>query len=173
MENFAAILSVGGKANSLGRSVEACDAVLGDSARLPELYACLFADDAWVRMRAADCLEKVCRQHPDWVEPYIDRIFDELATSPQPSIQWHLAQIFAQVKLTQNQQKRAVEWLKNTLAAPAVDWIVAVNAMKTLLQFQRTGIVSSSEILPLFELQGQHKSNTVRKKSAQFLHDLS
>lgn len=172
MEKFAAILSVGGKANSLGRSVEVLEAVLSDQDRLPELYDCLFADDAWVRMRAADCLEKVCRQHPEWVEPYVDRMFNELATSTQPSIQWHMAQIFAQVKLTQSQQKKAVEWLKNTLAAPAVDWIVAVNVMKTLLQFQRAGLVASGDIEPLFELQQQHKSNTVRKKSTQFLGEL-
>jgi hypothetical protein len=173
MEKFAAILSVGGKTNSLGRSAEVLEAVLGNQDRLPELYDCLFADDAWVRMRAADCLEKVCRQHPNWVESYVDRMFSELTTSTQPSIQWHLAQIFAQVELTPGQQKKAVEWLKNTLAAPAVDWIVAVNVMKTLLQFQRAGFVTSGDIAPLFELQQQHKSNTVRKKSVQFLRELS
>ena len=173
MEKFAAILSVGGKTNSLGRSAEVLEAVLDNQDRLPDLYDCLFADDAWVRMRAADCLEKVCRQHSNWVEPYVDRMFSELTVSTQPSIQWHLAQIFAQVELTPSQQKKAAEWLKNTLAAPVVDWIVAVNVMKTLLQFQRAGFVSSSEILPLFELQQQHKSNTVRKKSVQFLRELS
>ena len=172
MEPFVDILAVGGKANSLGRSAEVLEAVLSDRTRLAELYDCLFADDAWVRMRAADCLEKVCRQHPEWVEPYVDRIFDELASSTQPSIQWHLAQVFAQVKLTPAQRKKAIEWLKSTLAVPTVDWIVAVNAMKTLLQFCREGLVASSDIVPLFELQQRHKSNTVRKKSAQFLSEL-
>lgn len=173
METFVDILAAGGKTNSLGRSAEVLEAVLGNHDRLPELYDSLFADDAWVRMRAADCLEKVCRQHPEWIEPYVDRMFSELAASTQPSIQWHLAQIIAQVKLTQGQQEKAVKWLKNTLAAPTVDWIVAVNVMKTLLQFQRAGLVMSGDIVPLFELQHQHKSNTVRKKSAQFLHELA
>lgn len=173
METFVDILAAGGKTNSLGRSAEVLEAVLGNHDRLPELYDCLFADDAWVRMRAADCLEKVCRQHPEWIEPYVDRMFSELAASTQPSIQWHLAQIFAQVKLTHSQREKAVKWLKNTLAAPTVDWIVAVNVMKTLLQFQRADLVTSGDIVPLFELQQQHKSNTVRKKSAQFLHELA
>jgi hypothetical protein len=173
MEKFAEILAVGGKTNSLGRSAEVLEAVLADPGLLADLYGCLFADDAWVRMRAADCLEKVCREHPEWVGPFIDRIFDDLSASAQPSIQWHLAQIFAEVTLTESQKARAIDWLKKTLAASKVDWIVSVNAMKTLLSFYRSGAVSTSEITPLFEQQQQHSSNTVRKKASQFLGELA
>ena len=93
-EKFADALTLGGKSNSLGRAGEVVDTVLGDKSRLGELYDCLFLEDAWVRMRAADALEKVCRVHPEWIESYIDRFEDELAISDQPSIQWHLAQIY-------------------------------------------------------------------------------
>lgn len=173
MEEFKDILAAGGKANSLGRSGEVLEVVLNSRSLLNELYDCLFDDDAWVRMRAADCLEKVCREHPRWIEPFIDRMFDELAASSQPSIQWHLAQIFAEVKLSKSQQEKATAWLKNVLASATVDWIVSVNAMKTLLQFHRDGLVARADIEPLFMLQQQHKSNTVRKKSTQFLSDLA
>jgi HEAT repeat protein len=33
---------------------------LHDPERLEELYSCLFNEDAWVRMRAADALENLC-----------------------------------------------------------------------------------------------------------------
>ena len=46
-----------------------------------------------MRMRAADALEKICRQHSDWLEAFIDRFPNDLATSTQPSIQWHLVEI--------------------------------------------------------------------------------
>jgi hypothetical protein len=53
---------------------------------------------------APDALEKVCRQHPDWLEAFIDRFSNDLATSTQPSIQWHLAQIYREVDLTPAQK---------------------------------------------------------------------
>jgi hypothetical protein len=172
MEKFVDILRVGGKTNSLGRANEVIDVVLGDKSLLDELYESLFDDDAWVRMRTADCLEKICRVHPDWVEPFMNRMLDDLTASGQPSIQWHLAQIFAEVNLTSSQKKRAIMWLKDVLSADNVDWIVSVNTMKTLVKFHRDGLVRKDELVPLFELQQQHKSNTVQKKAAQFLQDL-
>lgn len=171
-EKFENILAFGGKTNSLGRAEEVLESVLKDRSKLNELYSCLFNDDAWVRMRAADCLEKVCRVHPDWIEPHIDKIFTDLAGSTQPSIQWHLAQIFAEVDLTAEQTKQVIAWLKEHLSSTEVDWIVSVNSMKTLLQFYQGRLVPKQEIKSLFELQNQHKSKSVRKKAAQFLEIL-
>ena len=85
IEKFTEMLRAGGHANSLGRVDEAIELVLHDRSRLDELYECLFDQDAWVRMRAADALEKVCRKHPDWLLPYIDKFQSELTASTQPS----------------------------------------------------------------------------------------
>jgi len=172
MQEFIDILSVGGKTNSLGRAEEVMAAVLADKSKLSELYQCIFADDPWVRMRAADSLEKICRAHPDWVESYMDKILQDWASTSQPSIQWHLAQILAEVHLSDGQRERALAWLKGVLSSSEADWIVAINTMKTLVQFCREGAVAKEELTALFELQFQHKSNTVRKKAAQFLQDL-
>ena len=73
-ESFAEILRVGGRSNSLGRTVEVIETVLADHSRVEELYNCLFQDDAWLRMRAVDALEKICRKHADWLAPYIKQI---------------------------------------------------------------------------------------------------
>ena len=80
-ENFADMLIVGDKSNSLGKVSEVIEHILHDPDRLEELYSCLFNEDAWVRMRAADALEKICRQHSDWLEAFIDRFPNDLATS--------------------------------------------------------------------------------------------
>jgi hypothetical protein len=172
MEKFVSILRAGGKTNSLGRASEVLESVLADASLLGQLYDCLFADDAWARMRAADCVEKICRVHPDWIEPYIDRILNDLLGSNQPSIQWHLAQIFAEVRLSDEQRICAIDWMETRISSVDVDWIVSVNTMKTFVQFHRNGFVTKNKIVPLFELQEQHKSKTVRKKAVQFLESL-
>ena len=171
-EKFVEMLSAGGHANSLGRANEVIELVLQDRSRLDELYDCLFADDAWVRMRAADSLEKVCRQHPDWLLAYIDKFPAELATSTQPSIQWHLAQIYNQVDLTAEQKHFAITWLKNLLSSKEIDWIVAANTMVTLVQFTKDGSFPAAEMVSLLKVQQQHKSNAVIKRANKLLAEL-
>ncbi|HEX6258902.1 MAG TPA: hypothetical protein VFZ48_05480 [Candidatus Saccharimonadales bacterium] len=172
IEKFTEMLRAGGHANSLGRVDEVIELVLHDRSRLDELYKCLFDQDAWVRMRAADALEKVCRKHPDWLLPYIDKFQSELTASTQPSIQWHLAQIYSQVALTNAQKQIAVEWLRQLLSNKRVDWIVAANAMDTLVQFTRDGFFSAAEMTALLKIQQNHKSNAVVRRANKLLAEL-
>lgn len=172
MKSFAEILTVGGKTNSLGRSNEVIDAVLRDQTQLKQLYACVYDDNAWVRMRAADALEKVCREHPDWLLPYIDRSIAELNPVSQPSVLWHLAQIYRQVDLTASQKQKVIVWLQKLLSSIDCDWIVAANAMTTLVQFSVDGSVPRSQTIKLLEIQQHHKSQAVVRRAAKLLQEL-
>jgi hypothetical protein len=172
VESFSGMLAVGGRSNSLGRANEVIELVLHNKSRLDELYACLFHADAWVRMRAADALEKVCREHPEWLIPYVDRFPEELATSNQPSIQWHLAQLYRQIDLTDEQKDFAINWLKQLLSAKEVDWIVAANAMDTLAQFVQDGSVPARELITLLKIQEHHRSKAVVKRADKLIHEL-
>jgi hypothetical protein len=172
-ERFDQMLLVGGKSNSLGRVPEVINLVLRDESRLGELYDCLFADNAWLRMRAADALEKICRLHPDWLLPYVDRFLNELATSTQPSIQWHLAQIYNQVELTTEQKQVAADWLASLLSTTDVDWIVAANAMDTLARLAADGSFPKPQLVALLQVQQHHKSSAVIKRATKWLAEPS
>jgi len=172
MESFEEILTAGGHSNSLGRSDEVLRAVQGNHLRLDELFACIFADDAWVRMRAIDTFEKLIKDKPALAQPYLPAIFSNLTKSSQPSIQWHLAQIFSEVELAAKERSAAIAWLKNMITTTEVDWIVSVNAMKALLLFHQNGFIAASDIVPLCKVQEAHPSKSVRKKAAAFLSSL-
>lgn len=172
-ESFAEILAVGGKSNSLGRVKEVIEAVLHDKTQLDELYDCLFDQDVWIRMRAVDALEKICRQHPDWLLPYIDKFQEEVASSSQASIQWHLAQIYNEVDLTPEQKHIAISWLEHLLSTTDVDWIAAANAMDTLVRFTKEGSVSKKKTISLLKMQQKHKSNSVKRRANKLLAELS
>lgn len=167
------MLAVGGKSNSLGRTGEVVELVLDDRQRLDQLYDCLFAEDVWLRMRAADALEKVCRRHPDWLRPYVDRLLKDFATSAQPSIQWHMAQILGEVELTDAQKRSAISWFEQLLSTEGVDWIVAANAMDTLVQFCRNGLPPVADVVPLLRIQQGHNSRAVVKRADRYLAELS
>ncbi len=172
-ERFVDILIVGGKQNSLGRAGEVVDAVLADKSRLGELYDSMHHQDAWVRMRAVDSFEKVCRVHPDWIRPYVDRLLKDFSDSTQPSILWHQAQIYTQVHLSAEQQSTVIQWLKRLLSSEEIDWIVAANSMDALVYFTDGGSVERTEALSLLEKQRNHRSNAVKKRAAKLITKLS
>jgi hypothetical protein len=167
--DLAAMLAVGGKSNSLGRVDEVVALVLADRSRLDPLYDCLSDPDAWTRMRAADALEKVCREQPDWLSPYVDRLAADFGTDEQASIRWHLAQIYGQVPLTAAQRRRAIAWLRGLLGSADLDWIVAANSMATLAGFTRSGAVPVADLVPLLQTQQGHKSKAVVKRATTLL----
>lgn len=172
-EPFADMLAVGGKKNSLGRVNDVITLVLNDQSRIAELYTTIFNDDAWVRMRAIDAFEKISRDHPEWIVPYITNIQQDLESSSQPSIQWHIAQIYSHVSLTDNQKAKAIIWLKTMLSTPQVDWIVAANCMETLAQFTRNGDAERADLVTAATVQQHHKSNAVIKRAKKLLSEFS
>jgi len=108
------------------------DAVLAEPVRLDELIGCIRdSHDEVVRMRAADVLEKVCRARPSLVQPHVPLLLAELSRIDQPSVQWHLAQMLGQVRLTQTQRRRAVG-LMNRNCEESGDWIVLNCSLETL-----------------------------------------
>lgn len=173
MESFEEIFTAGGHTNSLGRAGEVLQTVQNEPSRLNELFNCISADDAWVRMRAVDTFEKIVKDTPTVAQPYLESILRDLTKSNQPSIQWHLAQIFGEVSLSGSERGQAIKWLLQRIKSADVDWIVSVNVMKTLLSFYKQGYVSQGELEPLFKTQADHPSKSVRKKAANFLQELA
>lgn len=172
-ETFADMLAEGGKKNSLGRVNEVIEIVLADKSRLEELYQTIFDDDSWVRMRAIDAFEKICRVHPEWITPYIDKIQQELSASSQASIQWHIAEIYTQVELSSDQKEKAITWLKNLLGNKDSDWIAVSNAMETLAFFVRSGDPSRADLVNVLRVQLNHKSKAVTKRAQKLLAEFS
>lgn len=172
-EKFIALLSKDGKKNSIRGVPEVIELILADEARLGDLYRVISHDDPWVRMRAMDAFEKICRVHPEWIEPYIDRIQTELSTSTQASIQWHIAEIYPQVNLNDSQKQRALDWLKDNLQSADVDWIVASNTMLSLDHFVRNGDFPAQDFIGLLQIQTSHRSNAVVKRVNKLLKEYS
>jgi HEAT repeat protein len=128
--NVAGLLRIGDR-RSLGRSAEVLTAVVADPGLLPDLLACLSDSDDVVRMRAGDVLEKVARERPEAVRPWLDRLFSDLAGTDQPSLQWHFAQILEEVPLDAGQYASAVRFLR-ALLERSDDWIVLTSTMQSL-----------------------------------------
>jgi hypothetical protein len=123
----------GGHPNWLGRTLEVVETVFADSGRLADLYSCYFARDEVVRLRTSNAMKRVCKEHPDWLVPYLDGFLSDVAAIDQASTQWTLAQLFLmlQTHMSTDQRAQATALLQRNLAR-ATDWIVLNNTIETL-----------------------------------------
>jgi len=158
----------GGDARSLGRVPEVVDEVLRSRDRLTGLFDCLVENDDVVRMRAGDALEKVARQRPDWMLPFVERLLDEVAAIAQPSVQWHLAQILAEVPLDAGQRRRAIQVLRHNLES-STDWIVLTTTMQALTTLAAADERAQRWLVPALKRRLDDPRPAVAKRAAKLL----
>lgn len=165
---FSKVLAEG-KINSLGRANEVLELVLDDKTLLPRIYECIFDDNEWVRLRAADVFEKVAVQNPDWIENYTEKLFTEVAEVKQAGVRWHLVQILGEIKLSPKDKLRATELIKSYLADPSVDWIVANNSLIVLDKFSVQDSELAVEMPKILKVQTNSKHGSVAKRATKLL----
>lgn len=134
-ESFEIMLT-GGHPNSLGRTIEVVDIVLGDPARFDELYQCYRSEDEVVRLRVSNAMRRVEAENHNLLVPYIDRFIEEIGALDQPSAQWTLAKLFEALEpdMTADQRASALAIMKRNLAEHD-DWIVLNNSMEALFRW--------------------------------------
>ncbi|HME01883.1 MAG TPA: hypothetical protein VKG38_02500 [Solirubrobacteraceae bacterium] len=162
----------GGSPRSLGRTGEVIDRVLGAPEQLDELFVCLFDADEVVRMRAADALEKVCREQPGRLEPYVGRLLDEVSKIDQPSVRWHLAQMLAETDLTGAERDRAVAILMGNLNQ-SDDWIVINCTLDSLAAFARAGWITRRRITSALRRFEGDRRKSVASRARRLLAEFS
>lgn len=159
---FAQLLR-GGDRRSLQGVPTVIQEVRADPKRVVELFDCVFDDDEIVRMRAADALEKVCREEPARLTPFVERMLTDMAASRQPSVQWHLAQLLGEVPLTPVQRDRAAAVVQEALDTSS-DWIVVTCALETLAAFTRQGAVGRDVLQHALDQWSDDPRKAVRSK---------
>jgi hypothetical protein len=142
--------------------------VLDDRGRLSELFDCVFSDDEVVRMRATDALEKVCREHPEWLGPYVDGMLSDLAAIEQPSVQWHLVQMIGELDLGPKQRRRAVTILKDNLEK-AGDWIVLNYSIEVFARFVELDASLRPYFIEQLEKLRHSRHRSVAKRASKIL----
>lgn len=97
------------------RSVGEADRVALRVLEQPELIGILFqglaTDDAVLRMRCADAIEKVTAQRPQLLIPFKQCILQQLVTIDQQEVRWHIAPMLARLPLTADEENTVVALL--------------------------------------------------------------
>lgn len=170
--NFELLLT-GGHPNSLGKTIEVVDIVLADKSRLQELYQCYFSKDEVVRLRVSNAMKRICREHPEWLVPYLNKFLTEIAEINQASTQWTLAQLFLWLEndMTNTQRAKATEILKRNLLENT-DWIVQNTTIETLGNWAKNDKELKKWLIPHLEDFSKTGRKSVANRAKKMLLSL-
>jgi len=126
----------GGDRRSIGRSEEVASEVLKEPELFQVLIDGLTLENAVVRMRASDALEKASLKQPEYLLPYKQQIIELAAKSEQKEVRWHMAQILPRLNLNHEENKYVVNTLLGYLAGNSS--IVSTFVMQAFADIAKT-----------------------------------
>jgi uncharacterized membrane-anchored protein YjiN (DUF445 family) len=114
LKNILALLT-GSDRRSIGHSDQVVAMVSANFRLFPQLIAGLWAEDPLVRMRAADAVEKVTRNHPEWLQPHKNELLGLMAEAAEQELLWHLAAMVPRLLLNTKERQQAISLLTRYL----------------------------------------------------------
>jgi hypothetical protein len=162
----------GGHPNSLGNTVDVVDDILADRSALELLFQCYGSDDPVVRLRVSNAMKRVCKAHPDWVAPYLDRLISQTSIIDQASTKWTLSTLFMLLDtyMSPQQRKAAITVMKNNLLYD--DWIVQNTTADSLFYFAKSSPELSAWLVPQLQVLQSSRHKSVSQRVTKLLSAL-
>ncbi len=127
---------LGGDLRSIGRADEVIAEILKEPSLFYEVFKGMKNENPLIRMRAADVIEKIAREHPEYLRPCKEELINEISEIDQQEVRWHVALLFSYLDLTDTEKSVVVEklvaWVKNSKSK-----IVIVNSLQALADIGR------------------------------------
>lgn len=164
----------GGHPNSLGNTVEIVEEVLADQSLLAELFNCYWSKDEVVRLRVSNALKRIAKAEKKWLEPYLDRLIEEVSLIDQASTKWTLAQLFLlySKELNATQQLKATAIMRQNLET-SNDWIVLSQTMNALGEWAKTNAKIKEWLLPILTEKSTDGRKSVKGRAEKTIAALS
>ena len=105
----------GGDLRSIGRANEVAQEIEDNPALFESVFEGLADDDAVIRMRSADVIEKASQIKPELLSGYIQQVISILATATQQEVCWHMAQVAPRLKCNESEENEIIGSLKRYL----------------------------------------------------------
>jgi hypothetical protein len=160
--DIAKVLS-GCDRRSIGRSAEVVAHALKNKSILQDLVAALSHGDVVVRMRAADTLEKVSAQKPDWLDPFAGKLLAVASASDEQEIRWHAAQMFSRLRFSNAQRNKAIDLLFEFLKDKSR--ITQAFALTALVDLAKGDPALRARVAPLVKRAAARGSPSVKARA--------
>ena len=160
----------GGDRRSIGKVDEVVSAVRKKPDLFKHLASGLFEEDPVVRMRAADAMEKISLDNPEFLQPFKRKLIRLAAESQQQELRWHLAQMIPRLKLTPKETATLTEILFDYLNDKSK--IVVTFAMQALADLALKKAITSTGVIRAIETLTQTGSPAIQSRGKKLLTQL-
>lgn len=161
----------GGDRRSIGRVNE----VVAETLNKPMLFKAVFdgmlSDDPLIRMRSADAVEKITEKHPEYLQPYKEKLIQHVARIDQQEVRWHVAQMFPRLMVSREDRTVMKEILLDYLHDKSR--IVKTFAMEALAAFAEEDVSMRSQVVPLLEELTRTGSPAMKNRGRKLLEKLT
>jgi len=140
----------GGDLRSIGKAEEVVNDILEKPALFAEVFEGMLNDDPLVRMRSADALEKVSSKHPEYLQPFKNRLINDISRIKQQEVRWHVAQMFSYLEVDKMERDEIIRILLFYFDTDRSK-IVKVCSMQTLADFARKDEAIRPEVVMKLE----------------------
>ncbi len=129
-------------------------------------------NDPLIRMRSADVIEKVSARHPDYLQPFKEKMINEVSKIEQQEVRWHLAQMFSYIKLNKKERDAVIKillfYIENDKSK-----IVKTFSIQTLADFAERDVSIRPQVINIIEKVMKKGSPAIVNRGRKLLHKLS
>lgn len=129
MANILNKLKLGDR-RTTGKSNEVAK-IIDDPELFAEVFQGLYSENPGLRMRCADSLEKAAAERHGLIQPYKQKLLEEISKIDQQEVKWHVAQLISYLDLNDQEKFEAASVLFKYIAT-AKSNIVKVFSMQAL-----------------------------------------
>ncbi len=160
----------GGDFRSIGNSNEVVEDVLNNPVLFDAVFKAMLNEDPLVRMRAADAVEKITREHPEYLQPYKTDLVKHVAALKQQEVRWHAAQMIPRLVLNEEERRDSAEILFGYLEDDSK--IVQTNALQALVDLSAGDAVLHQKVIKVIEKLTKTGSAAVKNRALKLLKEL-
>lgn len=160
--DFKDMLS-GGDLRSIGKSNIVVSAIRSQQ-DFDRLFECLYYNERLVVMRAADAIEKITIQSPDYLKKYKEAIIKLCRTAENKELQWHLALLIPRLSLDKKELSNVwnilIKWTKDKNNSR----IVRVNALQALFELNQMDNTYNTDFYFILEKLGKENISSIQAR---------
>ncbi len=157
----------GGDHRSIGKSNEVVADVISDPSLFEVVFNGMLSDDPLIRMRCADAVEKITVKHPEYLQPYKEKLIKQVAMSEQQEVRWHVAQMVPRLDLTEEEHGIVFEILLDYLNDKSN--IVKTFSMQVMADLAERDVSLCAQVIPLLEELTRTGSPAMKSRGRKLL----
>ncbi len=157
------------------RSIGRANEVVHEIQENPSLFKLVFQgltdNDAVIKMRSADIVEKVTRDNPVLLSGYTQQVISILTKEKQQEVCWHMAQIAPRLRCDKPEENKLINVLKNCLLHKSK--IVQASAMESLVQLSEKNVLLKNDIAKIIKKQMENGSPAIKARGRKLMQAIS